>query len=265
MNNFAAITPHPPIAVSGIGRGEIKKIPKTIQAFRALGEKFAVSQIETTVIISPHGQSSFDAFNLGGSLAMSGDFENFGHGEISFSFSGDPKLARQIAGKAAQEKIPCRLIDYPSLDHGLLVPLYFLTSQQEATTKLLPVFFSGLSLQQHFSFGQALGQVIKASDQKIALVASGDLSHCLSPNAPGGFSSQGKIFDETLINLIQEKRWAEIVNLDSELIAGAGECGLRSIIILLGALAEINKNFSLDIRSYEAPFGVGYLTAEAKF
>lgn len=264
MTNFAAITPHPPIAIPEIGGEEIKKIPRTIQAFQKLGEKFTALETETVLVVSPHGQLSPDVFNLGGSLTMSGDFENFGHPEINFSFSGNPKLARKIIEKAAQEKIPCRTIDYPFLDHGTLVPLYFLTKRQKTTTKLLPVFFSGLSASKHFSFGQTLGQAIKAGDEKIALVASGDLSHCLSIDAPGGFSPQGKIFDETLIKLIQEKKWKEIASLDPGLIEEAGECGWRSIVILLGALSIINKNFSLDILSYEAPFGVGYLTAEAE-
>ena len=49
------------------------------------------------------------------------------------------------------------------------------------------------------------------------------------------------------------------VNLDKVLTENAAECGLRSILILLGILNHIK--FQTKILSYEAPFGVGYLVA----
>ena len=50
-----------------------------------------------------------------------------------------------------------------------------------------------------------------------------------------------------------------ILNLDSELIERAGECGLRSFVILLGVLDGLE--IKPEILSYEGPFGVGYLVA----
>ena len=50
-----------------------------------------------------------------------------------------------------------------------------------------------------------------------------------------------------------------ILNLDEDLIEHAGECGLRSIVILLGALQGLSA--TPHILSYEGPFGVGYLVA----
>ena len=42
----------------------------------------------------------------------------------------------------------------------------------------------------------------------------------------------------------------------------AGECGLRSIVIMLGIVSTLD--WKVKILSYEAPFGVGYLVAEVK-
>ena len=50
-----------------------------------------------------------------------------------------------------------------------------------------------------------------------------------------------------------------VLNLDEDLIEHAGECGLRSIVILLGALQGLSV--TPQILSYEGPFGVGYLVA----
>ena len=46
--------------------------------------------------------------------------------------------------------------------------------------------------------------------------------------------------------------------MDKKLIFEAEECGLRSILILLGILNRMS--YEPQLLSYEAPFGVGYLT-----
>ena len=64
------------------------------------------------------------------------------------------------------------------------------------------------------------------------------------------------------LRLISLRKAAEILNLDERLIEQAGECGLRSFIILLGILNDIK--YQPKILSYEGPFGVGYLVANFK-
>ena len=56
-----------------------------------------------------------------------------------------------------------------------------------------------------------------------------------------------------------------ILNMGEELVEEAGECGFRSIIILLGALSNLQQTtYNLQLLSYEGPFGVGYLIANVK-
>ena len=47
--------------------------------------------------------------------------------------------------------------------------------------------------------------------------------------------------------------------MDERLVSVAGECGLRSILILLGILS--GNKIKPEVLSYEGPFGVGYLVA----
>jgi len=81
----------------------------------------------------------------------------------------------------------------------------------------------------------------------------------VTPEAPAGYSPRGRVFDKKLTELIQQKNIKGILNLDQELIEEAGECGLRSIVILLGALSGLR--WEVKSLSYEAPFGVGYMVA----
>ena len=89
------------------------------------------------------------------------------------------------------------------------------------------------------------------------------LFRSLSLNAPAGFSPKAKEFDKKLIQQLKKKSLEGILNIESELIDEAGECGLRSILILMGVIK--NMNYEFEVLSYEAPFGVGYLVGEVRF
>jgi AmmeMemoRadiSam system protein B len=119
-----------------------------------------------------------------------------------------------------------------------------------------------LDNQAHLEFGKALKDLIQNTDKRVAVIASGDLSHCLTEDAPAPYSSQGKIFDEQIVKLVENCDATSLVNLDSKLVEQAAECGLRSILILMGIVSDMNCH--PEIFSYEGPFGVGYLVAEIK-
>lgn len=236
---------------------------------KKLAEEFALAKPETVVIISPHGPVQMDAMTITAVENLSGNFAQFGDFKTELLFKNDLKIIEEIKKAADKAEIPVDLLDIPQLDHGALVPLYYLTNpvrdkisngaKNYPNLKLIPIAFSYLDYQTHFQFGQILGRIINDSQQRIAFIASGDLSHRITPDAPAGYSLRGKEFDEKLIELLKKNDAKGILNLDPDLIEEAGECGLRSIIVLLGALSLNTHRFLL--LSYEAPFGVGYLVA----
>ena len=71
--------------------------------------------------------------------------------------------------------------------------------------------------------------------------------------------------DKKLIELLKKNDIRGILNMDENLIEQAGECGYRSIVVLLGAISEFKiSDLEFQILSYEGPFGVGYLVANIK-
>lgn len=189
-----------------------------------------------------------------------GNFEAFGDFVTKSEFKGEPELAYKIR-ESLSASLPITMVTKKELDHGVLVPLYFLTAKLK-NFSILPMSYSLLDFKTHYVFGQKLKEIIFSSNKKIALIASGDLSHRLTFDAPAGYSPQGRIFDEQLIKFLRKKAFKKIVNFDSSLVEEAGECGLRSILILLGVLDQVN--YKPEILSYEGPFGVGYLVANFK-
>lgn len=257
MLQFAAITPHPPIIIPGIGQPEdLKKVSKTIQAMEKLAVDFVKIKPETVLIISPHAPMDYNGFLINSETDIKGSFIDFGLDQ-DFSFNNDYELMEQIGYRANNAGVPVHFRG-SFLDHGALVPLYYLT--QKIKPRLVHCAFSFLDFKTHLRYGEIIRNVIdEAKGRKIAVVASGDLSHRLIPGAPAGYSPKGQEFDQELIKRLNERDISGILEIEPNLIEAAGECGLRSIIILLGILGA---KYVFNLLSYEGPFGVGYLVAE---
>jgi aromatic ring-opening dioxygenase LigB subunit len=257
---FSAIVPHPPILIPSIGKDHTATIAKTQQALTQLEQELYATKPEIIIIISPHGDVQSDVFSINLSDKYEVNFEAFGDFSTKLQFKGDTVLMTMDKERLGS-KVPTTIISEPKLDHGVGIPLFML-AQHLPDVSIIPMYFSLLDNQSHLEFGKALKEVIIGSDKRIAVIASADLSHCLTEKAPMAFNPAGKQFDEKIVELITSRDTQSIVNMDSQLIDKAGECGLRSIIIALGILNNIN--YQPQILSYEAPFGVGYLTANFK-
>lgn len=144
------------------------------------------------------------------------------------------------------------------LDHGALVPLYYL-HKAGFKGQIVHMSVGMLSYEEMYTLGKAVQSAIGMVDKKVAVIASGDLSHRLTPEAPNGFSPQGQIFDQEIVAALKNIDIKAILNMDRKLIAEAGECGLRPITFLMGVLGGLRAQ--AQIVSYEGPFGVGYCVA----
>ncbi|MCG0277152.1 MAG: AmmeMemoRadiSam system protein A [Thermanaeromonas sp.] len=259
--------PHPPIMVPEVGGEELTKIASTVASAREVAREAAKFAPDVVVIISPHGPVFRDAVGLWATYELKGSLAAFRAPQVKFRYILDQELTREIAAAASQEGIQVVLLDennsrryglVPELDHGMMVPLYFL---REAGVEgpLVAMGMAFMPREKLYAFGAALARAIKSSSRRAILIASGDLSHRLTPEAPAGYDPQGEIFDGRLKDLIAAFDVTGILNLPEELAERAGECGLRSFIMGLGALDGYRVEGG--VFSYEGPFGVGYLVA----
>ncbi|MFA4880004.1 MAG: class III extradiol dioxygenase subunit B-like domain-containing protein [Candidatus Doudnabacteria bacterium] len=152
------------------------------------------------------------------------------------------------------------VISSPHSDWGFNVPLHFLANNFEGEVK--PYLTDIEPPKYYFEQGKKMFSVLE-QDKKHALIASGDLSHCLKDEGPYGFHPDGPKFDQELIDSLKKKDIQNLLILD-EKYPDAGECGLRSFCFVLGILEASGIGWQPEILSYEGPFGVGYLVAEFK-
>ncbi|MFC1617918.1 AmmeMemoRadiSam system protein B [Patescibacteria group bacterium] len=254
---FSAITPHPPIIVPGVSSPtEFRQCQKTVTGMQALGREFSSAKPEAIVIMSPHSPSLPEGFALNTAPDIEISLLDFGVTDPDLLLHADKSLSDQIIANTQ-----ATAINNSRADHGVAVPLFYLLSQS-ANTTLVSLGYAQADLREHFAFGKKLAEIIGQSEKRIAFVASGDLSHRLTPDAPAGFSKHGQEFDDLIVKHLQNKDKEAILNLDPSMINAVGECGLRSIATLLGIIDQ--TDYQTDIISYEGPFGVGYLVANLK-
>lgn len=267
---YAGLSPHPPIIIPEVGGKELEKAAQTVAGMREWAETAASANPETLVFISPHSCFLRGAMGYQGGKELTGSFAAFGAPNVAFRVANDLSLASAIAAEADRDEIEVTEVVRGSrdsyhtngLDHGVMVPLYYLR-KAGVETSLVVFGISLLPFDELFKFGQAIGRAAAQSPRRVGIIASGDLSHRLIPGAPAGYNPEGKIFDETIREALGKMDVERILSLPEDLIERAGECGLRPIIILLGALSEYDV--TSRIYSYEGPFGVGYLVADFHF
>lgn len=257
----AAIVSHSPILIPEIGKLNRQVLKKTVTAYEEITQELQGNDIETIIIISPHGQNINDNFvvNVGPELKV--DLSNFGFLGANKKFNSDLSFIDELKNK---EDLKIRLVSNDKLDYGASIPLYLLTNKLP-DVKIVAINYSEtLDLREHINLGQKITEIINNSAKKIAIIASGDLSHRLKKNSPDGYSPKGAKFDNKLIEFLNEPTTTlqNILSFDNKLIKDASECGLKSIVVLLGALE--GRKYEPEVLAYQTDFGVGYLTMRFK-
>lgn len=255
---FAAIVPHSPLLVPSIGKNHRDKLAVTLTAYQEIEQAVYLAKPDSICIIAPHGVRYPDAFSVNLASKYTAHLKAFGDFSTTVEAKSDYLLIDRVQRKLRNEGTPFTLTSSEELDYGFAVPLLLLTPHL-TNWKLIPLSPSMLDGKAHFEFGRQLKRVLHAEQQRVVCIASADLSHKLSVASPGGASVEGPQFDQAIREGIEAKDPSALLTLDLKIVEGSGQCAFRPITTLIGMLEGMNvKQKTL---SYEAPFGVGYLTA----
>ena len=223
-----------------------------------LAEDLYAARADTILLISEHPTVYDDAFSVTLSDPYKFEMTEFGVLNIRHTFRPNLKLIDSLQRSLRQAGLKITLTTDEALSYASAVPLILLT-EALPNIKLVPVTFSELDPKAHFQFGQALKDEIMHSDARVAVIASGDMSHALTSNSPAGFHQDGEIYDKKIQELVAQKNTAGLLNLDEDLLINAQQTSYRPLTILFGLLERVSVKPT--ILSYEAPYDVGYLVA----
>ena len=254
---LTCMLPHPPLIVPAIGKGEERKIQKTIDAYHEAARRIAACRPETIVLISPHQVMYADYFHISPGESADGDFGQFRAPEEQMTVSYDTAFVEKLCALAAEKDLPAGTLGEHDrkLDHGTMVPLYFV-NQYWTDYQLVRVGLSGLPLISHYELGQCIQETANALNRKVVIIASGDLSHRLKEDGPYGYREEGPAYDARIMDVMGRGDFGELMEFPEDFCEKAGECGHRSFTIMAGALDK--RKVTAEKLSYEGPFGVGY-------
>lgn len=244
---YVGFVPHPPIIVPEVGRGEEVNSEATVGSMQKLAKEIVKMEVQTILFVSPHAPLLEDGLGYLEGKYLSGNFGRFGAGQLKFRQVVNESILARI-----KEEVPEALAVGSELDHGVLVPLYFLI---EAGWNGQIVVLS-MPLRNPSDYGRKIGMILNDSPERCALIASGDLSHMLKEDGPYGFHPSGPKVDNLIVKGLK-KDTTLVRGIPRALIEEAALCGYDSLLLALGA-----REGSVKVFSYEGPFGVGYLVAE---
>lgn len=252
----AFMVPHPPLIIPEIGKDAVKTIEKTVKAYERAADEIAKLEPDTIVITSPHSVMYADCFHVSPGKEASGSFERFGASEVKFSEEYDTEFVSTLEESSNANPVVTTLGERDaSLDHGTLVPLYFIRQKYKGG-KIIRIGLSALPLEDHYKLGQLIKDVSDRLGRKVVFVASGDLSHKLQEYGPYGFAKEGPEYDERLMDVCKRGSLGELFDFDSRFCDKAAECGHRSFVIMAGALDGFDVKS--EVFSHEDVTGVGY-------
>ena len=253
----AVMVPHPPIALKEVGRGEENKISATLQAYREAMSVIRDSSPETVIVLSPHALMYRDYFNISAGKKAYGDMGRFRARKVSFEKEYDEAFTAALTDRLRDLGFPggTEYDREPELDHGTMVPLYFL-DQVYTGYKLVRIGLSGLSLSLHYQLGQKIRETAELLNRRVAVIASGDLAHCQKEDGPYGYRPEGPEYDRRIMDTMGTASFAELFSYSPEFLNQSMECGHRAFVILAGILDRTSVR--PHVLSHEATFGVGY-------
>ncbi|MGE5404967.1 MAG: AmmeMemoRadiSam system protein A [Candidatus Saccharibacteria bacterium] len=262
---YGAIAPHPPLIIPEIGGKQLDQCKPTVNGMKELASEVARHSPDLIVIITPHGNVFQDAVSVLVRPTLTGDLSNFGHPDLKYESNNDLEFISVLTGRLEETGLPLVLVEderhrlNPSLDHGTIVPLHYLEEAGLRDVPLVVLSYGLLSLDVLYYFGVLIQEVAEELERKAVVIASGDMSHRLKSDGPYSFNPDGPVFDEKLAEYLGKGQFLEVMDMPEPLRENAGECGYRSVVMMLGALNKIEVK--PQIFSYEGPFGVGYLIA----
>ncbi len=157
-------------------------------------------------------------------------------GSYRYTFEVHEPLARAITEQGIEAGFDLTYSQEVRLDYAFYIPLHF--TMPERRLPIVPLYVNVYLPPQPaprrcYAWGRALRRILDARPERVALIASGGLSHFPGTDR---YSSPDYDFDRALLASLAEGRGAETARLTGEELDKAGNVELRTWITLLGAV-----------------------------
>lgn len=184
---FAAKITHVPTLLLSEQDGPLKGCrQQAIDGLREIGRRIRALGVDTVVVADVHWLVNagyhINAKSHFKGVYASNEFPQF-IDRLEYDLPGNPELGNLIA-KIATAKGSHTLshqVEALELEYGTLVPMHFMNPEGDLRVVSVASWCTSHSMQSSRWVGEAIHEAAEASDSKVALLASGSLSHKMWP------------------------------------------------------------------------------------
>lgn len=261
MLKYAAIVPHPPFAIESLGKEKVDQIESTVNAMKEVAEDLRALEIDTVVLISPHGERYKEALGIALHDPYRASLQEFGDMATQDEFMPDIRLIDSLQRGIRAAGYMSTMTTNEMIDYGAAVPMLKFREYIPGV-KYVVVTPPAKDAKTLVSLGSVMRDIIDHTTKKVAVLASAELSHRLSEISPGGVHPDSAAFDKKIRSALVDGNSLPILRASEQEIEAVSATGLDSIRLYWGILDDTEHR--MDELSYEHPFGIGYLTMVAR-
>jgi 3,4-dihydroxyphenylacetate 2,3-dioxygenase len=246
---LAAKVTHVPSLLISEREGPLKgRRDAAIASLREIGQRARDRGADTFMVFDTHWISNF-GFHLNANARHKGLYTSHEAPhmiqELQYDYRGNPDLADLIADEAKNDGLDVIAHKVPSLalEYGTIVPMRYMNGDGvcRVVSAASPIF---ASVDDNRRFGEAVRRAIDRSDAKVAVLASGSLSHKLIGNKEVGngqwdvMSSEfNRQMDLRVLELWKQRRYGEFVRMLPDYCTKCnGEALMADTAMLFGLL-----------------------------
>lgn len=272
----AKVTHVPSLMLSEVEGSPLKSVRAgAVGALRELGRRARERGVSTFVVFDTHWLSNF-GYHINANPRHRGAFTSHEAPhmiqDLHYDLPGDTALAEAIAAEAVRTglNVIAHKVSSLGLEYGTIVPMHYMNADGWAKVVSIasPLF---TSLEESRTLGEAVRRAIAQSDERVAILASGSLSHRLWPNrnlGPEAWTSVSSEFnrqvDLRVLELWRERRYREFIDMLPDYAAKCnGEGGMADTIMLFAALGWYDYNGAAEqLCDYFPSSGSGQVNVE---
>ncbi|WP_281689160.1 hypothetical protein [Pseudonocardia thermophila] len=217
-------------------------------AYARLARDLAAADPEVLFVTADCHFQSFrtGATVVGTGATHTGSMAFFKRPDLDLTLQGDPAMARAIVDAVRAEGLEVEEAEQVDLDHGLIVPLRLLLPRPDLP--VIPIITQparGYSPFGARAMGEVLRTVVESAGRRVAMLATGGLSHWLDP---GKFGRIDEEFDRYLLEMLRAGKGAELGNLEPYPLLDHGQYEFLNWLIMLGL---VGPGVRADVYAYE--------------
>jgi aromatic ring-opening dioxygenase catalytic subunit (LigB family) len=259
---FACAASHAPGMTAWTKAAPKEQAERFLNRYRDLGERLAASRPDAIVALTVEHWANFflngmPTFCIGRAEHYDGPIEEW-LGIPKGRVRGDAQLAAELINACLDGGFDPVFSDELLLDHATFLPLHFLNPN--LASPIVPIIINALtapmpSAKRCFALGQLIGSALERTPKRIALLATGGLSHWPGEAKHGTINiAFDTKFLETLVGA-ERIKLTEYTHEEIDTQAGSGGHEIRTWIALAGAV----QSWKAELLAYEpiVPWATG--------